>query len=80
LDKFEELFFGPVLLESISDWKRDTIHAALELGFGTAGVPSRLAATGGAPSPDWDLVIYLIGKKICLRRFDKALGFIKGWV
>ena len=71
-------------MESISDWKRDAIRAALEavvnkleVGFGIVGMPARLAVTDGAPSPGLSLVIYLIGKEVCLRRFDKELEFIK---
>jgi glutamyl-tRNA synthetase len=71
----------------ISDWRRETIHATveavvnkLEVGFGKVGIPTLLTVSGGAPSPDLDLVIYLVGKEACLRRFDKALEFIKAKV
>lgn len=53
--------------ESISEWKREAIYAALEAGmnkpeagFEKAGMASRLAIMGGESSPD--LVIYFIGK------------------
>jgi len=65
-------------------WNRETIHATLqqvveklEVGFGKVGMPARLAVTGGAPSPDLDLVLYLVGKEACLRRLVKAIEFIK---
>lgn len=72
-----------VAMESMTEWSREAIHAILqqvvdklEVGFGKVGMPARLAVTGGAPSPDLDLVIYLVGKDACLRRFDKAIEFI----
>jgi glutamyl-tRNA synthetase len=40
-------------------------------------MPLRLAVTGGAPSPDLDLTLYLIGKEACLRRIDQALETIQ---
>ncbi len=65
------------------EWSREAIHAALQqvvdqlgVGFGKVGMPARLAITGGAPSPDLDLVIQLVGKETALRRFDKAIEFI----
>ncbi len=46
-------------LESISDWKRETIHAVLkavlnklEVGFGKVGILACLAVIGDVPSPD----------------------------
>ena len=70
-------------MESMGEWNREAIHATLqqvvdklEVGFGKVGMPARLAVTGGAPSPDLDLVIYLVGTEVCLRRFDKAIEFI----
>ncbi len=72
-----------VAMEFMTEWSREAIHASLqrvvdklEVGFGKVGMPARLAVTGGAPSPDLDLVIYLVGKDTCLRRFDKAIEFI----
>jgi glutamyl-tRNA synthetase len=59
------------------------IHAAMEqvveelgVGFGKVGMPLRLAVTGGAPSPDLDLTLWLVGREACLRRIDKALAHI----
>jgi len=43
-----------------------------EVIFGKVGMPARLAVTGGTPSPDLDLVINLVGKDTCWRRFDIA--------
>ncbi len=71
-------------MDAMGDWSREAIHATLEgvvseleVGFGKVGMPARLAVTGGAPSPDLGLVLYLLGKETCLRRFVKAIEFIK---
>ena len=71
-------------LAVMEEWSREAIHGAmeqvvaeLEIGFGKVGMPLRLAATGGAPSPDLDLTLYLVGKEACLRRIDQAIEFIE---
>ena len=71
-------------LKGISDWSRKSIHAAmektveeLEIGFGKLGMPLRLAVTGGAPSPDLDLTIYLVGCDKTLSRIEKAIKYIE---
>ncbi len=71
-------------MAGLDDWSRESIHGCLEtvvnkleVGFGKVGMPARLAVTGGAPSPDLDLVLYLVGKDNCLRRLDKAIAFIE---
>lgn len=70
-------------LAVMDEWSREAIHATLQqvvdqlgIGFGKVGMPARLAITGGAPSPDLDLVIQLVGKEAALRRLDKAIEFI----
>jgi glutamyl-tRNA synthetase len=70
-------------MAAMSDWNREAIHDTLqqvvdklEVGFGKVGMPARLAVTGGAPSPDLDLVLFLVGREACLHRFDKAIEFI----
>ena len=70
-------------LAVMDEWSREAIHAALQqvvdqlgVGFGKVGMPARLAITAGAPSPDLDLVIQLVGREAALRRFDKAIEFI----
>ncbi len=40
-------------------------------------MPLRVAVTGGAPSPDLDLTLWLIGREACLRRIDKAISYIE---
>jgi glutamyl-tRNA synthetase len=71
-------------LETMEDWNREAIHDAihavvdeLEIGFGKIGMPLRLAVTGGAPSPDLDLTLWLVGKEACLRRIDRAIETIQ---
>jgi len=71
-------------LAGLQEWSRESIHGAmqsvvdeLEIGFGKLGMPLRLAVTGGAPSPDLDLTIYLVGKEASLRRIDQALATIQ---
>ncbi len=71
------------VLAVMDEWCREAIHAALQqvvdqlgVGFGKVGMPARLAITAGAPSPDLDLVIQLVGQEATLRRFDKAIEFI----
>lgn len=69
---------------SLEDWNQSDLHAliegvveTLEVGFGKVGMPLRLAVTGGAPSPELDLTLYLIGKDACLRRIDRAIEYIE---
>lgn len=71
-------------LASLEDWSRQNIHAIihgvadeLELKMGKVGMPLRFAITGGVPSGDLDLTVYLTGKEACLQRIDKALGYIQ---
>ena len=71
------------LLDEATGWSREKVHEAiantaeqLDVGFGKVGMPLRLAVTGGAPSPDLDLTLFLIGKEACLRRIDRAIAYI----
>ena len=43
-------------------------------------MPLRIAVTGGAPSPDLDLTLFLVGREATLRRIDRAIDFIRGSV
>ncbi len=70
-------------LMRLPGWSRELIHAAmaqtvaeLEVGFGKVGMPLRLAVTGGAPAPDLDLTMHLMGLETCLRRIEKAIDYI----
>ena len=71
-------------LAALEAWEREPLHAAvaatveeLGVGFGKVAMPLRVAVTGGAPSPDLDLTLWLIGREACLRRIDKAISFIE---
>ena len=70
-------------LALLPEWEREPIHQAvadsvaeLEVGFGKVAMPLRVAVTGGAPSPDLDLTLYLVGREATLRRIDKAIEFV----
>ena len=78
LEKCQQLF------NQLDDWQREQIHgvletvvAEMEIGFGKVGMPLRLAVTGGAPSPDLDLILYLIGKDKTVERISQAISFIR---
>ena len=71
-------------LAAVTDWSRETIHAALHAtvaelgtGFGKLGMPLRLAVTGGSPSPELDLTLQLVGRDASLRRIERALDWIR---
>ena len=71
-------------LAALENWEREEIRAAieatvkaLEVGFGKVGMPLRVAVTGGAPSPDLDLTLELVGREATLRRIDKAVAWIE---
>jgi len=49
----------------------------LEVGFGKVAMPLRISVTGGAPSPDLDLTLQLVGKQATLRRIDQAITHIE---
>ena len=72
-------------LAALVEWRREDLHGAveaavaeLEVGFGKVAMPLRVAVTGGAPSPDLDLTLFLVGRDAVLRRIDKAMDFIGG--
>ena len=72
-------------LVALASWEREAIHQcigdtveALGVGFGKVAMPLRVAVTGGAPSPDLDLTLHLVGREATLRRIDKAIAFIEG--
>lgn len=71
----------------LTSWDQEKLHELLqttvdklEVGFGKVGMPLRLAVTGGAPSPDLDLTLQLIGKEACIRRIDQAIAAIRATV
>jgi glutamyl-tRNA synthetase len=72
-------------LAALPDWTRQALHdavaatvEALGVGFGKVAMPLRIAVTGGAPSPDLDLTLALVGKAATLRRIDRAITRIQG--
>ncbi len=71
-------------LAALDDWRREAIHQAvadtveaLGVGFGKVAMPLRVAVTGGAPSPELDLTLWLVGQKATLRRIDRAIEHIR---
>ena len=71
-------------LEALEHWQRESIHQCvaetvdeLEVGFGKVAMPLRVAITGGAPSPDLDLTVFLVGRQATLRRIDRAVVHIQ---
>jgi glutamyl-tRNA synthetase len=69
-----------IRLAALPNWEREAIHAAiqatvkeLDVGFGKVAMPLRAAVTGGAPSPDLDLTLHLVGRDATIRRIDKAI-------
>lgn len=71
-------------LENLPDWEREALHTTvadtvqeLGVGFGKVAMPLRVAVTGGAPSPDLDLTLFLVGREAVLRRIDRAIEQIR---
>lgn len=71
-------------IAAMDSWEQQALHdavhgvaEALGLKMGKVGMPTRVAVTGGAPSPGLDLTLFLIGKEAVLRRIDRALEFIQ---
>lgn len=71
-------------LSALDEWQRQPIHDViaavveeLGVGFGKVAMPARLAITGGAPSPDLDWVMELVGRDACVRRIDAAIQYIE---
>ncbi len=70
-------------LEALSDWEQNALHAVVadvveahEVGFGKVGMPLRLALTGGAPSPNIDEIMCLLGKEKTLAAIRAALAYL----
>ena len=71
-------------LAALADWERELIHQAvsdtveaLGVGFGKVAMPLRVAVTGGSPSPDLDLTLWLVGREATLRRIDRVIEHIR---
>ncbi|MGB5199331.1 MAG: glutamate--tRNA ligase [Sedimenticolaceae bacterium] len=73
-----------VKLAALTHWERAEIHGAIQevvddlgVGFGKVAMPLRVAVTGGTPSPDLDLTLYLVGRAMTVRRIDRAIERIR---
>ncbi len=73
-----------VKLAELTTWERAEIHRAIQetvddlgVGFGKVAMPLRVAVTGGSPSPDLDLTLYLAGRAMTVRRIDRAIERIR---
>jgi glutamyl-tRNA synthetase len=83
-DAVEPLTHVKGRLAELVAWDRELIHQVvadsvteLGVGFGKVAMPLRVAVTGGAPSPDLDLTLQLVGREATMRRIDKAIAYIK---
>ncbi len=70
-------------LNNLQEWTSANLHSVIEgvvqdlgVGFGKVGAPVRLALTGGAPSPDIGITLYLVGKLASIRRLEHAIAYI----
>jgi glutamyl-tRNA synthetase len=70
-------------LVALVDWQPGVLHQAvadvaaqLGLGLGKVAQPLRVAVVGRAASPGIDITLHLVGRETCLRRIDRALGYI----
>lgn len=70
-------------LAGLAEWRRDTIHGAIQetadaagLAFGKLGQPLRVALAGGPVSPPIDVTAELVGRDRTLRRVDVALRLV----
>ncbi len=69
--------------DALSTWSNSELHAVIEqtaahfeVGFGKVGMPLRLALTGGAPSPNIDDILMLLGKEKSLKAIAQAIATI----
>jgi glutamyl-tRNA synthetase len=76
----EALYAARTRLGMLPEWEREAIRAAIQatvdelgVGFGKVAMPLRVAVTGGAPSPELDLTLYLVGREAVLRRIDQLV-------
>jgi glutamyl-tRNA synthetase len=71
-------------LATVEPWSPEVIWPAvqdvakaLDVKVGKVAQPLRVAVVGRAASPSIDVTIYLVGREACLRRIDRAVGFIR---
>ena len=72
------------LLDTLSGWDRESLHAAVKEAAAGCGVklgklaqPLRVAVTGGTVSPSIDVTLELLGRERTLSRLRQALEHIK---
>ena len=71
-------------LQDLQEWTPQALHELvqavsedLQLKMGKVAQPLRVAVSGRAASPGIDVTLHLVGREACLRRIDRALGFIR---
>ncbi|PID63563.1 MAG: glutamate--tRNA ligase [Gammaproteobacteria bacterium] len=71
-------------LTALDDWQQAPLHdvvaqvvAEHDVGFGKVGMPLRLALTGGAPSPNIDEIMLLLGREKTLQAITAALAHLQ---
>lgn len=71
-------------LATVSDWRKESLHAAVEACSVTRGIkmgavaqPLRVAVTGSTVSPPIDVTLALLGQAKTLARIDDAIRFIQ---
>ncbi len=71
-------------LKALADWEQAALHDCVaqvveenDVGFGKVGMPLRLALTGGAPSPNIDEIMLLLGREKTLAAIAVAVAFIR---
>ncbi len=83
-DTSEKLLIIAGFLETIKDWKAETIKEKFsaymtekEWGFGAVMVPIRLALVGSSSGPDLFEILELVGKTEAIRRIKRACETIQ---
>lgn len=69
----------------LDEWEQSVLHDMVaqvveenDVGFGKVGMPLRLALTGGAPSPNIDEILLLLGREQTIKAIDKAVEYLDG--
>ena len=80
----EPLEMVRAVLAELGDWQPDILHKvvleiaeSLGVNLGKVAQPLRVAIVGRAASPGIDITMHLVGRDACLRRIDRALGYIR---
>lgn len=71
-------------LDSLGEWEKEPIHAALTAAAETADIklgklaqPVRIAVSGGSVSPPIDVTLWLLGREKTLQRIDAMLSYLQ---